>query len=225
MKRIAIVVLTLIALVSSSIHAQISRPKGEDIAEGVLSRLIEFNEISDTEFVGVFARALSTTRVPGGIVKIDNCNAASVLKPWRAHIATLRDALDSIVEVEPDYNWSMNDGVVNLTPKSEEPVLLQIRISRLKVKNARSIYLPLSQLMALPEVRESIAQLGLSQAPLLLIGVESLKPNEPGYTIDCQNVTLKEALNTIVRAHGRAVWRYAEKRCNGKTEFSLDFVV
>jgi hypothetical protein len=175
--------------------------------------------------VGVFARALSTAHVPGGVVKIEGCNAASVLKPWRAHIFTLREALDSIVQAEPDYNWSINDGVVNLTPKSEEPALLRTRVSRVKVENARSIYLPLSQLMALPEVRESIAQLGLSQAPLLLIGVGSLKPDEPGYTIDCQNVTLKEALNTIVRAHGGAVWRYKETRCNGKSEFSLDFVV
>jgi hypothetical protein len=225
MKRVAIIVLILSGLFSSSIHAQISRSKSEEIAEGVLSRLVEFNEINDTEFVGVFARALSTTRVPGGIVKIDSCNAVSVLKPWRAHIFTLREALDSIVQAEPDYNWSMDDGVVNLTPKSEEPALLQTRISALKVKNARSIYLPLGELMALPEVRESIARLGLSQAPLLLIGVGSLKPNEPGYTIDCQNVTLKEAFNTIVRAHGRAVWRYKETRCNGKTEYSLDFVV
>ena len=119
----------------------------------------------------------------------------------------------------------MNDGVVNLTPKSEEPALLQTRISRLQVKDATSISLPLSKLMSLPEVRESIAQLGLTQAATLLSGPTSFRPDKPHYTIDSQNVTLKEALNTIVPAHGRAVWRYAEKRCNGKTEFSLDFVV
>lgn len=225
MKRVAIVALTLFGLFSIAIHGQIAQPKGQDVAEGVLSRLVDFTETFDAPSTEAGVRALSAARVPGGIVQITSCEAAPVLNHWRAHVSTLREALDSVVQAEPDYYWSMNGGVVNLTPKSEEPTLLQIRISKLKVNNARSIYLPLSQLMDLQEVRESIAQLGLSQAPHLLIGIGSLKPNEPGYAIDCQNVTLKEALNTIVRVHGRAVWKYVETRCNGKTEFSIDFVV
>ena len=225
MKRVAIVALTLFGLFGSSIQAQVSRSKDEGITEGVLSRLVEFNEIDDTEFVRVFTSALSTTNVPGGMVKLNNCNPIAVLKPWQARIFTLRDALDSIIHAEPDYRWFINDGVINLMPKGEEPTLLQVRINRLNVKDAESIYLPLSKLMSLPEVRESIAQLGLSEAPHLLIGGISLRPDRPRYTIDCQNVTLKEALNTIVRTHGRAVWKYEETRCNSKTEFSIDFVV
>lgn len=225
MERNAIIVLALFALFAGAVRAQAPQSKSEGITEDVLLRLVEFNETGDTEFVRVFTSALSTTNVPGGMVKINSCNPVAVLKPWQARIFTLRDALDSIAQAEPDYRWSINDGVINLMPKGEEPTLLQTRIGRLKIKDAESIYLPLSKLMSLPEVRESITQLGLSEAPHLLIGGFSLRSDKPRYTIDFQNVTLKEALNTIVRTHGRAVWNYQETRCNGKTEFSIDFIV
>ena len=225
MERTAIIALILFVLFSISIYGQIVQPKGQDVAEDVLSRQVEFREITNAAFAESVAFSLSAARVPGGVVKITGCEITSVLHYYPAHTSTLRDTLDFIVQSQPDYSWSMNDGVVNLMPKSGEPALLQTRISSLKVKDAESIYQPFDKLMSLPEVQQSIAKLGLSQTPTFLSIPISLRPDKPRYSVDCQNVTLKEALNAIVRAHGRNVWRYEEKRCNGKTEYSIDFVV
>src|ERR1700754_608408 len=142
--RIIIVALILFGLCGSSIHGQMAQTKDGTVPGGILSRLVDLPETLDTP-TGAAAHALASTRVPGGIVQINGCESVAMRKPWRARTSTLRDALDAIVQTEPDYSWFINDGVVNLVPKSEEPTLLQIRISRLKVKNARSIYLPLSQ--------------------------------------------------------------------------------
>lgn len=42
--------------------------------------------------------------------------------------------------------------------------------------------------------------------------------------VQCKNVTLRELLNAIVRAHGYAVWAYSERHCAGRSEFRLDFI-
>lgn len=225
MKRVALVALVLLGLCSSSIQGQRSHSKSKNSAGDVLSRQIEFTAITNAALAEAFALSLSDARAPGGVVKIQGCEPIPVLRYYPAHTSTLRDTLDFIVQSEPDYDWSLNDGVFNLLPKSGEPALLQTRISKLEVKDAESIHLPLSKLMSLPEVQKSIAQLGLSQAATLLLIPISLRPDKPRYTVDCQNVTLREALNTIARVHGSVVWRYAETRCNGKTEYALDFVV
>lgn len=51
------------------------------------------------------------------------------------------------------------------------------------------------------------------------------EPGERHYTLNLANVTVREALNAIARAHGKGVWEYKERHCNGKADFQIQFLV
>lgn len=200
-------------------HAQQAAP------DSFLHRQIEVEETADITTTEAFSTSLLAAQTPGGIVRITDCEAETVTQRLTAHSSTLQDLLEGIVLADARYRWEINDGVVNLIPRDGEAPLLGTRISKLEVTDAASIYLPLSKLMSLPEVREMTAKLQLSEGTHFSVMSAALNSNAKRYSVSCENVTLREALNAIVRAHGRAVWAYREKRCDGKVEFFIDFII
>jgi hypothetical protein len=98
------------------------------------------------------------------------------------------------------------------------------------VQDARTVVEALYQLMALPEVRDRVAQLHLEELSRH-IGLSDLKrpgspiEDKPALNLNRRNVTLRVALNAIASAHGYAVWAYTERHCNGRDQFRIDFLV
>jgi hypothetical protein len=173
-----------------------------------------------------FLESLVNARAPGGIVTILNCDNKHPARPTSLSSGTLRETMDTIVKTNPEYRWQIDEGVINLLPTHDEPALLNLRISKLRVKDARSLNSILGNLLELPEVKDLVAKLQLSPGVKFIVGPVSMNPErDPKYTVECENVTVREALNAIVRAHGRAAWEYKEQRCGGKTEYSVDFVI
>jgi hypothetical protein len=220
--------LTLIAvflLLASGDGNQLPRSTS---AESILKRQAWTSRDSITT-TNALTMALSTAGVPGGIATLTQCgeDAKYMFAPTGA---TLKDVLNGIVSTNPEYTWQLNHGVVNVFPLNGEPALLQQNVRSLDVREAVSIHEIVRQVLSRPELQKRIAQLHLSEG-YKRIGMSDLKrpgsigATEPRYSLRLKNVTLREALNAIAVAHGKAVWEYRERHCNGGAEFQLQFLV
>jgi hypothetical protein len=222
--------LLLMSLVSLSL-AKVNDLQRREMLNDALERRVSLDRLNEITKTDALTRALGEAQVPGGVVTILNCNRAAkhTLTPTGS---SLRDVLNSVVSVEPQYKWQVKAGVVNVVPAAGGPSLLNLRIGQFKVDNAQTIYEALNQLFAMPEVqarmtelkmRRGMTQLGIMPAQLGADG--EAVANSQSISIERQNITLAEALNAIVSAHGKAVWSYTEQHCDGQNEFSIDFPV
>lgn len=171
----------------------------------------------------LFDRALGAAHYPGGFVWMMKCSGEDARFPDNGLILPLNEALESLTKRDPRYKWQIENGVVNLLPVQGEPPLLKLYINQFKVK--ADLSRALDQLLALREVREGAARLGLRQNTMtLLVGPSPIGGKSSAIEVDVRNVNLREALNALVKAHGRAIWRYRDYHCNGDNEFSVDFL-
>jgi hypothetical protein len=85
-----------------------------------------------------FEMTLSAAHTPGGIAMVFGCEGEQsrnlpVLGP------TLADALNVIQKVAPNYEWRVNDGVVNLAPTGGFPPLLGTSLREFDSKDANNL--------------------------------------------------------------------------------------
>jgi len=178
---------------------------------------------SDIPTQGRFLLALVAAHVPGGSVWIRQCSGQEPVFHQDQTILPLSDALDSITRVDPRYRWQIDKGVVNLIPRTGEPAVLKVRIKQYRTKT--TLNEALRQLLRLPEVKTEAARIGLKiTSGGLLLGPSPYYGGPSEVSVDVKDLNLREALNALVRAHGRAIWEYREYRCGGTNEFSIDFV-
>jgi hypothetical protein len=208
--------LMLLALVGTGQVAQMTNTKTDRYQSGQQTpRSVTTQQL--------FGRALGAARAPGGFIWMMKCSGEEPVFPDDGIILPLHEALESLTKMDPRYKWQIASGVVNLLPARGEPPLLKIRIRQFKVNTDLSR--ALDQLLALGEVRAGAARLGLKQNTMtLLVGPSPIAGKSSSIEVNVQNVSLREALNDLVRAHGRAMWQYREYRCNGDNEFSVEFL-
>jgi hypothetical protein len=198
--------------------------KSDSLREILIEHRVVKSDLEHRTVTNAFSGSLSRAKVPGGIVTVSSCPGEEVKHtyPGLPSPLTLREALDAIVVADPRYRWQVEDGIINLMPVRGEPELLDTRIAEFYLENAVSVLAALSRLLELPEVRQRRIELGLKSG-LQFGGLQS--PNPRRLTVHLQDVTLREALNAIARAHGYGVWSYTEFHCNGRNEFSIEFLV
>jgi hypothetical protein len=190
----------------------------------ILEHHVDGVDLEYISTVQAFSKALLQASVPGGIVRMSSCAGDVVIHKWQPLGSSLRNVLDSIEKADPQYRWSMANEVINALPVAGEPALLKTRIGEFKVKKVALASMALSKLMATPEVRDALSHLHLNEA--LKAGSFPLPDKaRKERTVQCGDVTLREALNAIALAFGNAVWFYREDHCNGKDEYSIDFIV
>jgi len=224
----ALAILGAIVIFALSVSAQKAQTSESSASESILRRtaLMTHDRVNTTS---ALTMALSSAGIPGGIVTVSGCGE-DVTYIFRSSGVTLRDVLNAIVATNPQYAWRINRGAINVTPKRGYPSLLNLRISELNVREARSVDEALSQILVIPEVQKRIHELNLKRG-FMRIGMRDLRrpgsvgASEPHYNFSLRNVTFREALNAIARAHGRAVWEYRERHCDGKVEFQIQFLV
>lgn len=215
----------VLTIIFSTTPGQTTKHTQNASASGVLSRKVMGNEIESLTTTNAISRALADTKVPGGIVRVFDCTEEPVKQRWQPGGASLSDILNAIVMADPQYYWQLDNGVINVLPAAGEPALLRVRVKELQVLNATSVYLAYSTLMSLPDVKKAVMALGLADSFERLQGPISLGDDKTGFNVVCRDVTLREALNAIVRADGKAVWAYHERHCNGRDGFSIEFLV
>jgi len=177
----------------------------------------------------ILAQALINAGVPGGIAVRSYCGRfeSRFLNPTNT---TLRGVLDAVVSAESEYSWNVDEGVVNFFPRDNELLLLRSMVSRLEVREEEPNE-ALFQLLALPEVdKVARVELGLHSVtggPYAVMKDGSI-PERKKLSLSLTNVTVREALNAIARAHGSAVWILVKQEdcglSNGGKFFNLHFI-
>ncbi len=172
-----------------------------------------------------FIRTLRTERNPAGIVVVNrDCVVAETKPQIERDYTSLQAALNSIVRQDPWYSWSIEQGVVNLIPTNDEPDFLKIQVNKFRLDGDLNTNLALEKLLRLPEVKQKAAEINLNSG-LMYIGLSSSRNTKSRLKFELKNITVRQALNEIVRRDGIAVWRYYESNCNGKIDSSLNFLV
>ncbi|MCP9495953.1 MAG: hypothetical protein MSG64_16010 [Pyrinomonadaceae bacterium MAG19_C2-C3] len=174
-----------------------------------------------------FLYALSGAKAPGGIVAVLSCDPPQrfALSPSNS---SLQGALDAVVIADPQYRWQVDEGIVNLLPSGSAPALLNLRIANFNVE-AVTVDEALGQLLATPEMRKGVGELNAS-SQIFRGGLGYFDPAKPNkdrsvqkISLTLENITVREVLNAIARAHGSAVWSYTELHC-GTKRFELKFL-
>ena len=215
----------VIGLLAPVIFGQVGQSRINGSVSDILERKVVVNDPGSLTMPDAFLRSLVATRVPGGRVRMLGCESQEAQQEIARLNSTLREVLDSIVSANRLFTWRAENGVINLIPTTGLPPLLETRVNEFRMDKVASTQSALSALLALPEVKNRIAELRLSEGLNLMVVPTASVPDQHRFDVHCKDVTLRDALNAIARAQGRAVWSYTERQCNGKNVYSIDFLV
>jgi len=169
---------------------------------------------------------LRSQGVPGGIIIPSQCDEPP--RHRRPSGSSLRELLNSIVAADPQYQWRIDGGMVNLIPAGYVSTLLKVRIARFRAEHVRTPNEALGKLFDTPEVQKAMTDPAVGSR-LLRGGIGYYDPNPDAsggiktFSVSRDNVTVREALNAIAHADGRAVWVYKQGRCKGSSFFEIGF--
>ena len=223
--RVAYLFVELVLLMSFAV-AQDPQSLSEEVRQRQVAD-VDLNQVTE---VDALSRTLRAADLPGGIATVSTCGEEErfVITPAGP---TLGETLDAIVATFPNYRWLVDRGAVNIFPLKNPPVLLDVVIADLKVEDNQTLDDIIREISEKPEVRSVAARFHLSPG-FKEVGLSSLeRPGSVnseatnGLALRLHNVTVRQALNAVVRAHGNAIWSYKEKRCNGSDEFVINLVV
>ena len=197
--------------------------------ENILVRHINLSESTKAAAWDMARLALSVTNVPGGIVLADKQSDQIEHSYTFQPSSPLREVLDAIVLSDDAYAWDANRGVVNVVPRRGIPPILETRIAEFNSQDLTTLTAAVGLLLRSPEVRKRMQELNYGEGfnrlqgyyPITQPGILPPKSPDP-LSIHVKNASLLDALNAIVRAHGRGVWIYREySRPQGKHFFEV----
>ncbi len=187
----------------------------------VLQREVPGDDRREESTTDAFHTALGRVFLSGGMVRLLPCEGDSLRIAWRPAGSPLRQVLDDIVSKDPAYDWQVQEGVVNLLPSSGEPKLLSTRLNKFQLLDVSSASYALDQILKQPQLRKSMHKLRLSAGLTLVKSLSAPHPRR--FSVRFNGGTLRQALNAIASAQGRAIWEYVEIRCDGKNEVVIRF--
>lgn len=170
--------------------ALFSRPCGAADAEALDRPLEKFEARGGNAFIDV----CRVTNTPCGVEEVRANEIAAKFKGKRQqhNNATPRKILNSIASQIPDYRWAMRSGVLNLEPKTREGEdVLARKLESVSIHGVTSFKAALDV---------------LSQANIKTGYQTPGKVRLAFVDLDLKNVTVREALNEIVKADGQAAW-------------------
>ena len=191
--------------------------------EDLLDRPVSQFDTRPRSMREIFQLALESARVPGGSAVLFGCEAQEpvAIIPILTPDATVRQALDAIVRANPAYRWELDNGAINLLPAAGEPLLLKTRIPRFHAHGLKSISAAIDQLEQMPEVRQRMADLGLSHGTIYFAGPVNPNP-PPAFDVTCDGLSLREVLNEVARrSTGAQYWEYHEAHCGSRNDMVI----
>ena len=116
--------------------------------------------------------------------------------------ATVTDVMNAIVQSSKKYQWRQTGGFVDFWPLTGGNPLLETRISSFNVKDI-SPSEAFDRLLNLPEVQANMTTLNLKRrAPDVSPG----KLNSSRFSVNLEDVSLREALNKIAQESRIEIW-------------------
>lgn len=167
------------------------------------------------------ADILLDTTVPAGIAQVfPRCSDQSEIHLKMEIGQTIRQGLDALVAAAPQYQWTLKDGLVIMTPRVGAPPFLATKFRSFKwsgTDNAAPSLL-MNELIESPEIRGRIAKFGLTPAIRQGPGTTAVPINPVPRTplpieVNLKNMSLMDAFSAIIRVYGRGMWVYTEDRC------------
>lgn len=131
---------------------------------------------------------------------------------------TLRDVLDAVIKQDPRYEWTLVNGVVNFTPRSDRDELsaevLSTTLKEFEVKEGAALIDIKREIIAQPEVH---AKLDSAKVGTRIGGFTGRDFNKAGpkFTLRMGNVTVREVLNHLIRTSELKYWvvnRFGDNR-------------
>lgn len=136
--------------------------------------------------------------------------------------ASLREVLDLIVQQEPGYQWTMRNGVINLSPTGERSefvaTLLETRIRHFTTGRRIDKFELRSSILQLPEVRDLLVSRGVTINRFSDYPDNQSAPASRGIDLSISDVSVREILNTVVRDSQYKIWTVG---LSGKKKDSL----
>lgn len=217
MKNLRTLGIYIIAL-TVSVFGQTMRRNGSP-SDNVLERPVPGTAIEYFNATDAFRIALGRSGVPGGTARILDCPEDDSKQSLSLMNEPLHQVLDRIVEAEQRYRWQFVDQVIDVLPATGEPALLQTYVKEFQASDVTSAREALNQLLNSSDVKRAMDDLHLKAGIAVFVSSDSLKP----FSVNCKGVSLRQVLNAIARAQGRAVWDYVETHCDGKNEVVIRF--
>ena len=193
----------------ATVEARLNRPlpKGKTYANKPLSKVIE--------------DSLINSQVPGGVAYLPPDHVELLFTAPLAR-PSYRDVFNAIIAADPRYKWEITEGTINFIPTSNYPELLNTPISEFNAEGLASAGV-VNALEQLPEVQQRAKELGFCTTNCPRLHGGARLSSATLVSIHSQNRTLREILNSIVRANGNAVWSYSEDQRDGQRIFNLAF--
>jgi hypothetical protein len=173
----------------------------------------------------VYGEIFGGTGTPGGVVQSEGCSGALPVHFMAKKGMTIGQALDAFTASNPDYEWQLDSGVVNLLRRTGSNLLdATVRSFHLSTTDQKigSAY---DYLLRLPEVRQRAAELKLK--PGIMTGGPGVADEHPELrqpkpiVLNLKEVSLRQALNSVVRVQMHTVWIYDERVCNGDHTYTV----
>lgn len=157
----------------------------------------------------VFGRLCALLDQPCGEEMIPGNNPdLSHGKTFRVKRSTPRRSLDEFVRQHPSYRWVISEGVLILEPRQRSGVdVLSRKLDRVRINDTSSFKAAL----------DIFKQAGISVT-------WTIRANRYArIDLELRNVTVREALNAIVKADGQAIWKFASNgtKKEGQGSFAM----
>jgi len=130
------------------------------------------------------------------------------------------DVLEAVVRQMPGYKWDERSGVVNVMPADTQGSLLEVTIAHFQFEHRRLDRVP-EAVVAVPEVKAWLDRNGVTQRRVInLLGspdaIAKAQEDQPQVSADLANVTLREALNRVVKNTPLHRWQVTLYGARGK---------
>jgi hypothetical protein len=132
----------------------------------------------------------------------------------RVSHGTVMDLVNGIVGQASGLEWAELNGVVNVMPRERPNSVLDLKVAHFHVRDA-SVADVRDAVAAIPEVKAWLAQSGVSERSFVSPDPTAQINGQPRVSLDLNGVSVREIMNTIVKAPGLHVWsfvRYGKDR-------------
>jgi hypothetical protein len=117
------------------------------------------------------------------------------------------DVLNVIVAQQRGFKWAVINGVVNVGPRQNAGSIVDLQISHFRINRASFDQIH-AAIVSIPEVKKWLEDNHIAEhgATVVIGPVSPGQPFKPLVSLDLQDVTLREILNTIIKCSGYHAW-------------------